>query len=160
MGLRLRRIVAARKSDIQIGVWHSRKVPRKDFPMAKQAYGLGLSYRWCVVSFIALGVECRVLIVLNIAKQKYEAVLGTMGQGMLRVLCSYEYHAGEPGWHCHAACDELSRVPEGYMRGPWVRRLPAAKRTHSSQDFGISDETAAQRFAFARYKIERQGSLL
>ena len=37
MGLRLRRIVAARKSDIQIGVWHSRKVPRKDFPMAKQA---------------------------------------------------------------------------------------------------------------------------
>ena len=126
MGPRLRRFVGAPKADIKLGAWHSGKVPKKDFPMAKQAYGLGSSFRWRVISFVALGVECRVLVILNLAKEKYEAILGAMGLDALHVLCSYEYHAGEPGWHCHAACDDLASVPLGYMRGPWVRRLPAA----------------------------------
>jgi hypothetical protein len=128
--------------------------------MARQAYGLGASYRWCVVTFVALGVDCRVLVVLNLGKEKFEAILGAMGTDVLRVLCAYEYHAGEPGWHCHAACDDLPNVPLGYMRGPWVRRLPAAKRTHSRQVFGIKDEKSALRFALACYKIEAKGSLL
>jgi hypothetical protein len=160
MGPRLRRLVAAPKSDIRIGSWHSGKVPKKDFPMAKQAFGLGKSYKWCVVSFVALDTECRVSIVLNIGKEKFQAILGAMGAEILRVLCTYEYHAGEPGWHCHAACDDLSAVPLGYMRGPWVRRVPAARRTHSRQDFGIKDEITAQRRAFACYKIETPGPLL
>ena len=160
MGPRLRRFVGAPKADIKLGAWHSGKVPKKDFPMAKQAYGLGSSFRWRVISFVALGVECRVLVILNLAKEKYEAILGAMGSETLHVLCSYEYHAGEPGWHCHAACDDLASVPLGYMRGPWVRRLPAAKRTDSRQDFGIQDETAALRFALACYKIETQGTLI
>ncbi len=100
--------------------------------MAKQAYGLGRSYRWCVLTFVALDIECRVLIVLNAGKQKFEAILGAMADERVRVLCSYEYHASEPGWHCHAACDELPAVPVGYMRGPWVRRLPAATKTTDS----------------------------
>ncbi len=37
MGPRLRRIVGAPKTDIKLGAWHVGKVPRKDFPMAKQA---------------------------------------------------------------------------------------------------------------------------
>jgi hypothetical protein len=160
IGPRLRRIVRAPKTDIKIGPWHSGKVPRKDFPIAKKAYGLGASFRWLVISFLALDVECRVLIIFNAAKEKYEAVLGAMDSEMLHVLCSYEYHAGEPGWHCHVACDEMARVPLGYMRGPWVRRIPAAKRTHSRQDFGVRDETAALRFALDCYKIETQGTLL
>lgn len=157
---RLREIVCAPKTDIDIGNWHSGKVPKADFPMARQAYGLGSSYRWCVISFGALGVECRVLVVFNLAKQKFEAILGAMTQGMLRILCSYEYHAGEPGWHCHAACQELTAVPFGYMRGPWVRRIPGAKRTHSRQDFGIANETEARRFALRCFRIEEQGPLL
>jgi hypothetical protein len=46
------------------------------------------------------------------------------------------------------------------MRGPWVRRLPHAKRTHRSLDFGIKDETAALRFALSYYKIESRGELI
>jgi hypothetical protein len=157
---RLRRIVRAPKTDIKIGPWHSGKVPKKDFPIAKKAYGLGASFRWSVISFTALGVECRVLIIFNAAKEKYEAVLGAMDSETLHVLCSYEYHAGEPGWHCHTACDELSKVPLGYMRGPWVRRIPGAKRTHSSQDFEVNDETVAKRIALTFYRIETQGTLL
>jgi hypothetical protein len=128
--------------------------------MARQAYSLGASFRWCVIFFEALDVECRVLVILNAAKEKYEAVLGVMSPDVLKVLCSYEYHAGEPGWYCHAACDDLSSVPIGFMRGPWVRRLPHAKRTHKRLDFGIKDETEAVRFALACYKIETQGTLI
>lgn|GEM_PF-1534451 len=160
MTIRLRRIVQAPKSDIKVGAWHSGKVPKADFPIAKQAYGLGNSYRWCVISFMALGVECKVLVVFNFAKQKFEAILGAVGAGALRVLCSYEYHPSEPGWHCHAACDNLAKVPNGYMRGPWVKRIPHAKRTHTRQDFQIKDELSARRFAFKCYGIEVEGSLL
>ncbi|WP_156922520.1 hypothetical protein [Azorhizobium doebereinerae] len=160
MIIRLRRIVQAPKSDIKVGSWHSGKVPKADFPMARQAYGLGTSYRWCVISFVALGVECKVLVVFNAGKQKFEAILGAIVSGALRVLCSYEYHPSEPGWHCHAACDNVAKVPNGYMRGPWVKRIPHAKRAHKRQDFDIKDELSAQRFAFKCYKIEVEGSLL
>ncbi len=128
--------------------------------MAKQAYGLGNSYRWCVISFTALTVDCKVLVVFNLGKQKYEAILGVMGAGALRVICSYEFHAFEPGWHCHAACENVEKVPSGYMRGPWVKRIPGAKRTHTRQDFEIKDDLSAQRFAFKCYGIEAEGSLL
>jgi hypothetical protein len=118
MDPRLRRIVGALKTDIKIGSWHTGKVPRRDFPMAKQAYSLGSAYRWRVISFLALGLECRVLIIFNLAKQKYEAILGALsGAETLRILCSYEYHAAEPGWHCHAACDDVSQVPLGLYAG-------------------------------------------
>jgi hypothetical protein len=118
VSVRLRQLVSAPKSEIKIGAWHSGKVPKADFPMAKQAYGLGASFRWCVISFVALGVECRVLVVVNFQKQKFEAIFGALATGTARILCSYEYHATEPGWHCHAACDDLATVPLGYMRGP------------------------------------------
>jgi hypothetical protein len=161
MAARLRRIVGAPKTEVKLGPWRAGKVPKKDFPMARQAYSLGSSFRWRVVSFSALDVECRVLIIYNPAKEKYEAILGAMGSAdTLHVLCSYEYHAGEPGWHCHAACDDLARVPLGYMRGPWVRRVPAAKRTHSRQDFGVQDDTTALHFALRCYKIDPKGPLV
>ena len=159
MAPRLRQIVRARKSDVKIGAWGSGKVPKQAFPLAKKAYGLGNSYRWCVVSFLALGLEFRVLIVFNKGKEKYEAVLG-VGIETLSVLCSYEYHAGEPGWHCHAACADSATVPQGFRRGPWVRRLPAAKKTHSRLDFGSRDENEALRFAFACYNIDVRGTEL
>jgi hypothetical protein len=49
------------------------------------------------------------------------------------------------------------------MRGPWIRRVPGAKKPHrlaKHPKFRIGDETAAIRFATARYKIEKKGSLL
>jgi hypothetical protein len=161
MGPRLRQIVGAPKTDIKLGSWRFGKVPKKDFPMARQAYGLGSSFRWRVVSFTALDVECRVLIIFNLAKEKYEAILGALSTSeTLHVLCSYEYHASEPGWHCHAACDDLATVPLGIMRGPWVRRIPAARRTHSRQDFGVQDDLGALRVALRCYKIETKGPLV
>jgi hypothetical protein len=160
MILSLREIVSAKKTNISIGSWKSGKVPKADFPMAKQAYGLGNSYRWCVISFVAHSLDCRVLVVVNFQKQKFEAILGVMAGGALRILCSYEYHASEPGWHCHAACDEISKVPIGYLRGPWIKRVPAAKNPHRSLSFRVGTEKDAQRFAFECYEIHASGTLL
>ena len=76
---RLREIIRAPKDDIKIGQWRSGKVPRADFPLARGSYNLGTAYKWNVITFHVLGTECRVLVVFNEGKQKYEAILGTMG---------------------------------------------------------------------------------
>jgi hypothetical protein len=49
------------------------------------------------------------------------------------------------------------------MRGPWVKRVPAAQKLHRADKhakFKIGDETGAIRFAIDRYKIRRKGTLL
>lgn len=166
MAVNLRKIVLAPKTGISFGAWHNGKVPKTDFPIAKGAYNIGNSFEWCVIKFVAeIGpektpVECRVLVVLHIAKQKFAAILGIMDGAMVRVLCSYEYHATEPGWHCHAACDDIGSVPAGFMRGPWVRRIPHPHRTHRSLDLNVFDRDSAKRKAQECYRIEVKGSLI
>lgn len=158
--VRLKRIVNAPKSDIKIGPWKSGKVPRAEFAIGKSPYGLGSSYHWCVISFRSLGVDCRVLVIVNFFKQRFEAILGVVASDGMRVLCSYEYHATEPGWHCHAACGDVSTIPRGYMRGPWVRRIPGPRKTHARQTFDVRDQDSARRFAFSCYHIEPKGPLI
>lgn len=160
MAVDLRRIVLAPKTDIVIGKWHNGKVPRAEFPMGKGPYRLGNSFQWCVIKFNVLGLECLVLVVLNLGKEKFEAVLGVTEGQLLRVLCSYEYHASEPGWHCHAACGNIQQLPVGYMRSPWMLRIPGAKAVHRRQDFKISDEISAQRAAFSYYRVGQRGPLI
>ncbi|HTS42619.1 MAG TPA: hypothetical protein VMH84_18995 [Xanthobacteraceae bacterium] len=161
--LHLKQIVRASKSNIKVGQWRSGKVPKADFPMARSAYALGNSFRWCVISFETLGAECKVLVVINEPKQKYEAVLGVMGPIGLRILCTYEYHATEPGWHTHATHVNADTLSHGYMRGPWIKRIPGPQKLHRANKFPkfkIGDETAAIRFAYDRYKIREKGTLL
>ena len=158
--IRLQEIVSASKSQIHIGLWHQGRVPRADFPIAKGSYDLGRSYQWCVMKFDALGFECRVLVVLNAPKQKFQAFLGVSEGARLRILCCHEFHAAEPGWHCHASCGDVSKVPEGFMRGPWVRRLRAARRTHRRLNFGVIDLDSAKQVAIKRYKIWTRGPLV
>ncbi len=158
--MHLRQIINADKTEIKVGAWRRGKVPKADFPCAKRAYGLSNSFEWCVIDFTALGAKCSVLVVLNQAKEKYQAILGVLTDAQLRILCTYEFHATEPGWHCHASCDEMDEVPRGFMRGPWVRRMPRPIRTHRRQVFGINNHREAERFAFDCYKIRTKGDLL
>lgn len=162
--MRLKDIVRAPKDDIKIGEqWHTGKVPRADFPLAKGPYALGSAYRWNVIKFQALGVECRVLIVLNEAKEKYQATLGVMGPSGMVILCTYEYHASEPGWHCHATHDDSGTLTKSFMRSPWIKRVPGPRKLHRTTKhakFKIGDEKAAIRFAIDRYKIRTKGTLL
>lgn len=157
--MRIKDIIRAAKTDIKVGPWSLGKVPKADFPIAKKAYGLGRAFKWCVITFKVRDTECRVLVVLNEPKQKYEAVLGVMGHdGTLRILCSYEYHETEPGWHCHATHDDVSTLSHGFMRGPWMKRVPGPRKTlrvGKHPKFSIGDETKAVHFAIDRYKIAK-----
>lgn len=162
--MRLKDIIRAPKENIRIGEWHFGKVPKASFPISRTVYRLGNTFKWCVIEFQALGSDCRVLVVFHEPKQKYEAVLGVLGTtGNLRILCSYEYHASEPGWHCHATHDDVDTIPNGVMRGPWVRRVPAARKPHrigKHATFRIGDSFAAIHFAQKRYNIEPTGALI
>ena len=162
--MRLRDIVRAPKQYIKIGQWHFGKVPKADFPIARAAYRLGNSFKWVVIEFQALSANCRVLVVVNEGKQKYEAILGVMApNGWLRILCSYEHHPAEPGWHCHATHDDADTLSHGLMRGPWIRRIPGARKRHRTQkypNFKIQEGAFAIRFAQQRYRIDEKGPLL
>ena len=159
--MRLRDVIRAPKTEIKVGSWHNGKVPKAEFPLARGALRLGSSFEWCVVSFQALGAEARVLVLFNPLKMRYDASLGVLGaNGIVRLLCTYQYHAAEPGWHVHAACDRVSLIPAGIFRGPWVRRIPKAGRYHGQLEFGIDTKKAALRFAFMRYRIEEKGPLV
>jgi hypothetical protein len=162
--VRLRDVVRAPKQNIKIGQWHFGKVPKADFPIARAAYRLGNSFKWVVIEFQALSASCRVLVVVNEGKQKYEAILGVMApNGSLRILCSYEHHPSEPGWHCHATHDDADTLSRGMMRGPWIRRIPGARKRHRTQkytNFKIEEGNAAVRFAQQRYRIDEKGPLL
>lgn len=160
--MRLQDFVRATKTEIKIGEWNTGKVPYANFPIRnKKALRLGSSFEWCIVRFTALDFECRVLVVLNVAKAKYEAIYGVDTDEGLRILCSYEYHPDvTPGWHCHASCDDLDKVPAATMRGPWVRRIPGVRRTHRRRDWGIETQNQALRTALERYRISQKGPLL
>jgi hypothetical protein len=162
--VRLNDVIRAPKQRVKIGKWHSGKVPKADFPIARTAYRLGNSFKWSVIEFEALSTDCRVLVVVNEGKQKYEAILGVMApNGSLRILCSYEHHPSEPGWHCHATHDEIGTLSSGVMRGPWVRRVPRARQFHRTKkhlNFTIKDGDAAIHFAQRRYRIEEPGTLI
>ena len=120
----LRALIAAEKTDIKIGLWRAGKLPRADFPLAKNALRFGSSFEWCIVTFVAMSAECRVLVLFNPGKEKYDAILGVMAGAMLRVLCAYQYHATEPGWHAHATCDSINRVPPGFSAGRGSAAFP------------------------------------
>jgi len=156
----LRKIIAANKTNVRVGPWKNGKITRADFPLAKAAYRLGSAYRWCVISFDALGASFKCAVVFNRGKSKYEAILGAVNDHALRVLCSYQFHEGEPGWHCHATCDAIDTLPNGVMRGPWVRRIPSAKKRHRRFDFSIDNDQRAIQVALKRYRIEEKGPLL
>jgi hypothetical protein len=158
--INLRGLIVAEKSSIKLGGWRSGKVPKADFPLGKVALRLGASFKWCVVTFIALGAECRVLIVYNPEKVRCDASLGVLTGGGMRVLCTYSYHATEPGWHVHATCDFASRLPAGVFRGPWVKRIPGPHSRHRRKLFGLDGQDAALRMALDHYRIEERGSLL
>ncbi len=51
-----------------------------------------------------------------------------------KVICDYEFHASEPGWHCHARCDDLTAFDAGTNRFG-AMRLPKYNRPHRRTEF-------------------------
>ena len=70
-------------------------------------------------------------------------------QQELAVLCQHEYHASEPGWHCHVTFADADTLPLGVTRSH-LRRWPQVDVPHSRLDFGVHERNAAS-IAAARF---------
>lgn len=114
-------------------------------------YKKGPDYHWRVATFCALGQSFKVLILINQIKEIYRAYLGVDCGGDMRVLCHHEYHASEPGWHCHLHTGDINGVEPGLMR-TGMRRWPQGEGTHSKMDFGVTQTNAVAK-AFELFKV-------
>jgi hypothetical protein len=122
----IKEVVRALKTDIHLGEWIAGHIPRSTFPLSRvreKTYKLGPEYRWRIITFDCLRRSFRLLIVFNEGKQIYRATLAIEVERDLIVLCQYEFHASEPGWHCHVTFREIDGLPVGVTRSH-LRRWP------------------------------------
>jgi hypothetical protein len=159
--MRLKDVIRAEKADIEIGSWNSGHVSRSAFPLSrarKKNYRYGPSYDWAIVKFTALGARFRVLVLLNESKEIYRATLAMDVPNDERALCQHEFHASEPGWHCHLHRMDIADVPDGVFRGN-MQRWPGGGTILSRQEFGITKDNAIG-VALRFYRIEIRGPLI
>lgn len=118
-------------------------------------YKFGPEYKWRVIKFDALGKKCRILVIFNEGKQILRARFGVDINGDMITLCDHEFHATEPGWHCHLTLEPVDRVSPGSARSD-KRKWP---RSPSRQDFAV-DSASALTVVAARFNLNVQGELL
>jgi len=153
-------IVRALKTDIVVGEWRSGHIPRTTFPLSlarPKNYKFGPEYKWRLVTFDCLRNSFRLLIILNEGKLIYRAILGMEVGQDLTVISHYEFHASEPGWHCHVTFRDVDTLPQGVNRSH-LRRWPKPSVTPSRLEFGVKDSTALG-IALARFRIAAIGPL-
>jgi hypothetical protein len=92
--VKLKDLVRAEKEITDIGTWGSGRMPRTAFPMSKSgsnAYRLG-NRDWRVVTFRALGVDCRLLVTVSASLRQYQAWLGVLSGGDTKIVSQLEFH--------------------------------------------------------------------
>lgn len=158
--MNLKAIVHAPKTDIQIGEWKKGQIPKKDFPARAKpkAFKFGPEYDWAIIRFKALGLDCRVRVLLREGREIYYATLGVVEDGALKVIASFEFHGTEPGWHCHVRCEDVDSIDVATNRQGAIR-LPRAKQHHRRGEFRVTKMNALHK-ALRLYRIESPGSLL
>lgn len=160
--MNLKTLISANKLSMKHGEWKSGRIPRTLWPSRRaksKAYKFGSSYKWRVLTFCASDYDCRLLILLNLNKQIFRATLGVSIEGDTISICDYEFHASEPGWHCHARCDDISTLDPSVNRFGG-QRMPLTENFHRRVEFkfGNSEITEVTAFSCAVkfYKIDKQ----
>lgn len=118
-------------------------------------YKFGPDYAWRVVKFDAVGQSCRVLIQLNLDKQILRSRLGVLINGDTVVLSDFEFHATEPGWHCHVTLQPIARLVPGAARHEKTKW----PKDSSKKEFNV-DESNALSVVAAHYNFQAQGELI
>ena len=162
----LKAIIAAPKTRIKPGEWKHGTIPRAQWPSRRaksKAYKYGPLYKWRIISFSADGHECRVRVLFNKEAEIFRATLGVVENGDTKILCEYEYHASEPGWHCHARCGNLADINPAANRFGSTR-LPEAGKKHRRAEFKFGkadmDEDTAFNCAVTFIRVSEEGVLL
>lgn len=156
--MNIKELIRAEKLDVDVGKWSFGHIPRSAFPMSKlkdKRYKYGPDYSWRVVRFNALGYKCRILILFNDSKQILRSRFGVDVNGDTVVLCDYEFHATEPGWHCHVTPEDHVRVPPGIARSDKTKW----PRNSSRKTFGV-EENSALTVVCEHFSVNCQGDLI
>jgi hypothetical protein len=154
----LKSIIRGAKTNLDVGKWVRGHIPRNVFPMSRvkdKRYKYGPEYAWRVVKFEAEGHQCRILILLNEDKEILRARLGVEVNGDMVVLSDFEFHASEPGWHCHVALKPISQLGSGAARHN-AKKWPKAS---SRNEFGV-DAASALSVVAKYYNFQAQGELI
>jgi len=148
--MNLKTLIGSVKSSVKTGEWRRGEIPRSQWPSRKaksKFYKWGPLYTWRIITFSVEGRDCRVLLLFNENKQIFRASLGVTSQGDTLVLCDYEFHASEPGWHCHARCGDISSISAGTNRFGAVR-LPSFGSRHRREEFKFGKSELSPLSAF------------
>lgn len=166
MSINLRTLIGADKSYVKSGDWRQGEIPRPQWPSRRaksKAYKYGPSYQWRIITFVAMGQECRVKLLLNIQKQIFRASFGLVASGDTKILCDYEFHASEPGWHCHARCGDVDSIDSSTNRFG-SKRLPPSNGFQRRTEFvfGKTELSSVTAFNAASefFKLYKGGGFL
>lgn len=154
----LKGIMRATKTNLDTGKWVRGHIPRSAFPMSRlkeKRYKYGPEYAWRLVKFEAADYRCRILILLNEGKEILRARLGVEVNGDMVVLSDMEFHASEPGWHCHVALKPIAELGSGAARHD-ARKWP---KDSSQKEFRVDESNALSAVA-KHYNFEAQGELI
>lgn len=154
----LKNIIRGEKTNIDTGKWVRGHIPRNAFPMSRlkdKRYKYGPEYSWRLVKFETLGNMCRILIFINEGKEVLRARLGVEVHGDMVVLSDYEFHATEPGWHCHLTVKPISELSSGGARHE-KKKWP---QNSSRKEFRV-DESSALSLVAKHYNFQAQGELI
>ncbi len=63
-------------------------------------------------------------------------------RGEHSLVARYEYHGYEPGWHCHAVCGSLDKLPVAVVKPYGTMRAPHARNRHRRPSYGVTEQNA------------------
>lgn len=154
-------IIKAAKENVVVGPWKTGKIPASSFPINRpRSIPTGGDWRWRLCEFDANNYHCRVLIRLNIEKQKYHSYLSIDTQKSVKVICHHDLHIGDKGWHCHFAKGKIDDVMEGVLRDrDCYTMFEATPSLAQSQLFDVNEDNATTKAA-QRYRFEAKGTFL
>jgi hypothetical protein len=156
--MRVREILRAPKGDVVLEPWKQGDMPPAAFRLRQsmKTVGQGKSYHWRIIRFTAYSESFRVLIIWNEGKQIYRATLGHEVGEVVRIICVREFHAREPGWHCHVVLSSPQGVSVWNHGG--LRRFPQG--VFEEDAFGITSRELATTLALRFFGIDQSGELL
>lgn len=153
--MKLRRVINGQKRVTDLGAWKSgEKMPKTAFPLRASGFRLPGAFTWRIVRFQCGEEAYRLLMAYRIDLSKAVFYLGREVNTELLVMCRYEFHQTEPGWHMHCLCDDAGK-PVGRLACE-DKRVPHWESFHRDLEFGISCAEDAWKRAERVFRLAKE----
>lgn len=156
VAVKLRKIIGSEKTITDYGEWKSgMKMPKTAFPLSKHSgFKIAKAFNWRIVRFECLGAKFRLLICYRIDLHRFITYLAKDVNDDMMILARYEYHAGEPGWHVHAICDDEKH--DAGRTGGDDKRMPPYGMFHKNMVFDVFSDEAAFNKVVKAFRLEKR----